>query len=124
VAPIPASDAGEPPAAPVAQLAVDDEPEDAQASATRTLTVAPPDGAVLPAAEVAPSFEPEEPVDPADEEMYPTDVAAIPPVVPPPATVRSAPADGIQRYGEAVVRQVLDARFVREEPYQQPTRFS
>lgn len=124
VAPIPASDAGESPAAPVAQLAVDDEPEDAQASATRTLTVAPPAGAVLPAAEVATSFDPEEPVDPADEEMYPTDVAAIPPVVAPPAPVRSAPTDGIQRYGEAVVRQVLDARFVREEPYQQPTRFS
>ncbi|UIN31470.1 DNA polymerase III subunit gamma and tau [Microbacterium binotii] len=122
VAPIPTSDAGESPAAPVAQLAVDEEPEDAQASATRTLTVAPPEGAVLPAAEVATSFDAEEPVDPADEEMYPTDVAAIPPVVPPP--VRSAPTDGIQRYGEAVVRQVLDARFVREEPYQQPTRFS
>lgn len=124
VAPIPASDAGESPAAPVAQLAVDDEPEDAQAAATRTLTVAPPDGAVLPAAEVATSFDPEEPVDPADEEMYPTDAAALPPVMPPPAPVRTAPNDGIQRYGEAVVRQVLDARFVREEPYQQPTRFS
>ncbi|MDY0827608.1 DNA polymerase III subunit gamma and tau [Microbacterium sp. BG28] len=124
VAPIPTSDAGDAPAAPVAQLAVDEEPEDAQASATRTLTVAPPEGAVLPAAEVATSFDPDEPVDPADEEMYPTDVAAIPPVVPPPAPVRPAPTDGIQRYGEAVVRQVLDARFVREEPYQQPTRFS
>ncbi|WDG17301.1 DNA polymerase III subunit gamma and tau [Microbacterium sp. Clip185] len=124
VAPIPASDAGESPAAPVAQLAVDDEPEDAQAAATRTLTVAPPDGAVLPAAEVATSFDPEEPVDPADEEMYPTDAATLPPVMPPPAPVRTAPNDGIQRYGEAVVRQVLDARFVREEPYQQPTRFS
>lgn len=124
VAPIPASDAGESPAAPVAQLAVDDEPEDAQASATRTLTVAPPDGAVLPAAEVSTSFDPEEPIDPADEEMYPTDAAIAPPVIPPPAPVRAAPADGIQRYGEAVVRQVLDARFVREEPYQQPTRFS
>jgi DNA polymerase-3 subunit gamma/tau len=39
------------------------------------------------------------------------------------AAARSAP-NGPQRYGEAVVRQVLGARFVREEPYQPPTRFS
>ncbi|WP_424937586.1 MULTISPECIES: DNA polymerase III subunit gamma and tau [Bacteria] len=31
---------------------------------------------------------------------------------------------GVQRYGEAVVRQVLGATFVREEPYEPPTRFS
>jgi len=35
---------------------------------------------------------------------------------------RSAP--GVQRYGEAVIRQVLDAKFVREEPYEAPTRFN
>ena len=32
-------------------------------------------------------------------------------------------APGVQRYGEAVVRQVLGARFVREEPYEPQTRF-
>ena len=31
--------------------------------------------------------------------------------------------DGIQRYGEAVVRQVLGAKFIKEESYESPTRF-
>jgi DNA polymerase III subunit gamma/tau len=36
-----------------------------------------------------------------------------------------APAPGgVQRYGEAVIRQVLGATFVREEPYEPPTRFA
>ncbi|WP_243224535.1 DNA polymerase III subunit gamma and tau [Microbacterium sp. CIAB417] len=44
----------------------------------------------------------------------------------PVVTARSAAPDGIQRYGEAVVRQVLGATFVREEPFEPPTatRFS
>jgi DNA polymerase-3 subunit gamma/tau len=29
----------------------------------------------------------------------------------------------VQRYGEAVVRQVLGATFLREEPYEPQTRF-
>ncbi len=37
---------------------------------------------------------------------------------------RSAAPQGVQRYGEAVVRQVLGATFVREEPYEPPTRFN
>lgn len=37
---------------------------------------------------------------------------------------RSAAPGGVQRYGEAVVRQVLGATFVREEPYEPPTRFN
>jgi DNA polymerase-3 subunit gamma/tau len=41
----------------------------------------------------------------------------------PNASTRPAAGDA-QRYGEAVVRQVLGARFVREEPYEPPTRFS
>ena len=32
--------------------------------------------------------------------------------------------DGVERVGEAVVRQILGATFVREEPYEAPTRFS
>ena len=32
-------------------------------------------------------------------------------------------APGVQRYGEAVVRQVLGATFLREEPYEPQTRF-
>lgn len=42
----------------------------------------------------------------------------------PPASERaSAPRGGIERYGEAVVRQILGATFVREEPFTSPTRF-
>ncbi|WP_410428257.1 DNA polymerase III subunit gamma and tau [Microbacterium sp. 1S1] len=37
---------------------------------------------------------------------------------------RAHPAGGVQRYGEAVIRQVLGATFLREEPYEPPTRFS
>ncbi|WP_159502438.1 DNA polymerase III subunit gamma and tau [Microbacterium sp. 18062] len=108
--------------APSGQFAVDEEPEDAASAPQRTVTLAPvQDGAVLPAAEVAPSFEPEAPDDPADEETFPVD-APVPPVIAP--VVRTAAPTGIQRYGEAVVRQVLDARFVREEPYERPTRFA
>jgi DNA polymerase-3 subunit gamma/tau len=107
-----------------AQFAVDDEPEDAAVAARPPTTPPARDGVVLPPAEVAPSIEPDEPDDPADEETFPID-APVPPVIAPP--VRSAaPAGppGIQRYGEAVVRQVLGARFVREEPYERPTRFA
>ncbi|CAH0313602.1 hypothetical protein SRABI128_04597 [Microbacterium sp. Bi128] len=31
---------------------------------------------------------------------------------------------GVQRYGEAVVRQMLGANYVRDEPYEPPTRFN
>nr|MDQ2698814.1 hypothetical protein [Actinomycetota bacterium] len=57
--------------------------------------------------------------------------APVPPTVAPPLVpeVTRGPAgpargNGVQRYGEAVVRQVLGATFVREEPYEPPTRFS
>ncbi|WP_067194254.1 DNA polymerase III subunit gamma and tau [Microbacterium sp. XT11] len=41
-----------------------------------------------------------------------------------PVVTERAPSGGVQRYGEAVIRQVLGATFVREEPYEPPTRFS
>ncbi|WP_311244554.1 DNA polymerase III subunit gamma and tau [Microbacterium sp. WCS2018Hpa-23] len=41
-----------------------------------------------------------------------------------PVITERTPAGGVQRYGEAVIRQVLGATFVREEPYEPPTRFS
>ena len=119
----PPADAPEPPTA-VAQFAVDDEPEDAADPARRArATLAPPrEGDVLPARDVEPSIEPTT----TTTEM---DAATDAPV---PARRRAADAqrcraarnDGVQRYGEAVVRQVLGARFVREEPYEPPTRFS
>jgi DNA polymerase III subunit gamma/tau len=122
----PPADAPEPPTA-VAQFAVDDEPEDAaDTSRTHVATLAPPrEGDVLPAGDVEPSFESDD-ADGDDVEMDAAPDPPVPPVVAPPmrsASVRSA-ANGTQRYGEAVVRQVLGARFVREEPYEPPTRFS
>lgn len=134
VAPIP-SDADAPPPDPgpaempsgatSAQFAVDDEPEDAVAGARlRTATLAPPrEGDVLPREDVEAPVE----SDDADDPGVPLDVvdAPVPPTVAPPlmpkVTTRN---DGVQRYGEAVVRQVLGATFVREEPYEPPTRFN
>lgn len=134
VAAIPSDDDAPPPdpgpaALPVetpGQFAVDDEPEEA-AAATRVATLAPPrEGDVLPRAEVAPSLEP-------DDEDQPEAIAdvPVPPTIAPPLTSAATTRDpssprpgGVQRYGEAVVRQVLGATFVREEPYEPPTRFS
>ncbi|MFF2488790.1 DNA polymerase III subunit gamma and tau [Microbacterium sp. NPDC058062] len=133
VAPIPSDDDAPPPdpgpaAFPVetpAQFAVDDEPEDAEAATARVATLAPPrEGEVLPRAEIAPALE----RDDDDDEEDDTDAVAdlpVPPTVAPPLTpVVTTRNGGVQRYGEAVVRQVLGATFVREEPYEPPTRFS
>ena len=40
-----------------------------------------------------------------------------------PEAARPPRSGGIERIGEAVVRQMLGATFVREEPYTPPTRF-
>ncbi|MFB8145497.1 DNA polymerase III subunit gamma and tau [Microbacterium sp. NPDC056003] len=130
VAPIPTDadapppDPGPPAALSAGQFAVDDEPEDA-AARSRIATLAPVrEGEVLRAADVEPSIEPDD----DEEEDVPTDAAAdvpVPPVVAPPLPpVVATRNDGVQRYGEAVVRQMLGATFVREEPYEPPTRFS
>lgn len=125
VATIP-SDADAPPAespGALGQFAVDDEPEDAGVARTGVATIAPPrEGEVLPEREVTPSVEVDQD-EPEDLDAAPD--AALPPVVAPPLRpAATRPAPGAQRYGEAVVRQVLSARFVREEPYEQPTRFN
>lgn len=114
VAPIPSSDGGAPTA-----LAVDDEPDDAVVEPVAT---APHAGVVLPPREVAPSVPAPDEVD-DDDVIPPADEteAPLPPVVVP----RMAPLrGGVQRYGEAVVRQMLGATYVRDEPYEPPTRFS
>jgi DNA polymerase-3 subunit gamma/tau len=110
------------------QFAIDDEPEDAATDAvrSRTATIAPVrEGDVLPEGDVTPSIERD---DDDDELGVPASVdAPVPPAIVQPlvAPRRSAAATGgPQRYGEAVVRQVLGATFLREEPYEPPTRFS
>ena len=115
VAPIPGE--GSAPVAPVAQFAVDDEPEDAAAAGIRIATRAPArDGEVVADAEDTP----DDPDD-ADVDVLGPAGPADPAATAPAAALRTSP--GLQRYGEAVVRQVLGARFVREEPYEPPTRF-
>nr|WP_281069508.1 DNA polymerase III subunit gamma and tau [Microbacterium amylolyticum] len=62
------------------------------------------------------------PPEPEDEPPYP-DIEPTRPVGP---TVQSRQIrldEGIERYGEAVVRQKLGARFLHEETYEPPTRF-
>lgn len=130
VAPIPSDDDAPPPdpgpAAMPSQFAVDDEPEDAGAAPVRVATLAPArEGEVLPPSEVAPSIERDDDDDDVDDESAAIADVPVPPTVAPPLvpSVRTRNG-GVQRYGEAVVRQVLGARFVREEPYEPPTRFS
>ncbi|MET0735709.1 MAG: DNA polymerase III subunit gamma and tau [Microbacterium sp.] len=132
VAPIPTGTSGESGAsgpagdAAPAALAVDDEPEDvvSELARVRTTAAAPTrEGDILPAADVEPSIEPDDDEREAEEVATPVDGAPpiLAPRLPPTTSIR---ADGVQRYGEAVVRQVLGATFIREEPYEPPTRFS
>jgi len=125
--PGPAGLPAEPSSSAASSLAVDDEPEDAAnaAARVRTATLAPArEGEILPDADIERSIERDD--DAADD--LGTDAAAdgpVPPVVAPPLPpVADTRGDGVQRYGEAVVRQVLGATFVREEPYEAPTRFN
>lgn len=132
VAPIPASDpgrdAGDPsgpaasasgsatavlaPSVPPPSLAVDDEPEEASARVAPNLP-SPREGDVIDADEP--------PADDDDNESVDLDVMADQaPVL---AQRIARMPHGTQRYGEAVVRQLLGARFVREEPHASPTRF-
>ena len=121
------SEGAPPPVTPVdlpAQFAVDDEPEDASASPhPRVATLAPSAGD---------DPDDERGVDDDDDDTAAaTADAPVPPTVAPPLSPTSMAAGGHapwtaagQKYGEAVVRQVLGATFVRDEPYEPPTRFS
>ncbi|WP_194421749.1 DNA polymerase III subunit gamma and tau [Microbacterium abyssi] len=146
VASIPTESAAVAEAAPQPQFPVDEEPAEVEASAP----AAPQDGLVdrdeppLPDDDDAPPPEDEPPYEPAGgpRAAAPASVppaaaaaAASPapasvPAAPQQATPRIAPAvtdrspGGVQRYGEAVIRQILGATFVREEPYEPPTRFA
>ena len=81
----------------------------------------PYDPAYEPAMSSAPPRRPEQ------SAPAPTAASAAPEPrrsAPAPVVTERTPAGGVQRYGEAVIRQVLGATFVREEPYEPPTRFS
>jgi len=127
------------PPAPASPLAVDEEPEEVEAAASAP--VPPSDGAVdrdeppLPGDDEAPAYDDEPPYDPSYEPPLSREApparpapqvqvqqraAAAPPVV----IERTPTVGGVQRYGEAVIRQVLGATFLREEPYEPPTRFN
>lgn len=124
------------PPVPTSPLPVDDEPEEVEAAASAP--VPPSDGAVdrdeppLPGDDDAPAFDDEPPYDPSYEPPAPRQAPTAPPTpqvqraaAAPPAVIERTPSvGGVQRYGEAVIRQVLGATFVREEPYEPPTRFS
>ncbi|UJP10376.1 DNA polymerase III subunit gamma and tau [Microbacterium sp. KUDC0406] len=146
VAPIPASH--EEPVQP--QFAVDDEPAEVESAASAP---APPvDGMVdhdeppLPDDDDAPDMD-EPPYDPhydaAPPDAGPMPAAQAPapqtapasassrpaaqrtaPAAAPVVTSRSSAPGGVERRGEAVIRQVLGATFLREEPYEPQTRFN
>ncbi len=135
--PGPAASVSTSPSSAVGQFAIDDEPEDVRAQSARlgTATLAPVrEGDVLPTADVEPSIEPDEDDSDVEPEVGASLDAPVPPAIAPPLATapretrqrpQSASRPGQpQRYGEAVVRQVLGAAFVREEPYEPPTRFS
>jgi len=106
--------------------------------ATPTEPAPADDDAPPPYDDVPPYFDDEPPYDPAYEPPAPASApapvaSAEAPVRPqtsaprpqsPPVVTERTPGGGVQRYGEAVIRQVLGATFVREEPYEPPTRFS
>ena len=149
VAPIPTAqeEPASAPPAPSSPLPVDEEPEEVEAAASAP--VPPSDGAVdrdeppLPGDDEAPAFDDEPPYDPSYEPPVSRQPAPREPVPPraapqqqpapqaqraaaaPPVVIERAPSvGGVQRYGEAVIRQVLGATFLREEPYEPPTRFN
>lgn len=110
-------------AIPGSALAVDDDPEEAVVPPAARVAAPVRDGEVVAAAAAA---EEDDDVDPGDVPPEPAEAIAPtpPPVTPAPVVqTRSVGPEGIQRYGEAVVRQVLGAKFLHEEPYEPPTRF-
>jgi len=121
VAPIPGAAPGA--VAPATALAVDDEPEEARPAPAAAAPTVAREGGVLPPTEVSRSVAAPEEVD-DDDVIPPADEAPDAPV--PPVIVPRMPPlrGGVQRYGEAVVRQMLGATYLRDEPYEPPTRFT
>ncbi|GAA1699111.1 hypothetical protein GCM10009808_15820 [Microbacterium sediminicola] len=95
-------------------LAVDDEPEEAESRPADRGAPDAREGDVIVTGGAESGSESDDP------EVEFAEVQVDAPVV---ARPIARAASGQQRYGEAVVRQVLGARFVREEPHSAPTRF-
>jgi len=96
----------------------------AQAPAAPRQPAAPVAAPAVPAAPGA--FIPADP-DPEPEPPEPEDYAPYEPEPPRGPTVQRRQVnvpDGVERRGEAVVRQLLGATFLHEEPYESNTRFS
>ncbi|PKI89964.1 DNA polymerase III subunit gamma and tau [Actinomycetales bacterium SN12] len=128
--------------APQPQFPVDDEPSEVEAASSAPQP--PHDGDIdaPPPPDDYPPYDDEPPYDPEyDEPRGQTGGAAAAPAAVPEAKSQQAPArpslrevppapsrpqgsDGVERRGEAVIRQVLGAKFLREEPYQPPSRFN
>ena len=110
VAPIPGAVAA--PAAPIASpaLAVDDDPEEAVVPPSARVATLERDGDVIPTDVPVDDDEPQE--------------AAVVPERPTVQRRQVIVPDGVERRGEAVVRQILGARFLHEEPFESPTRFA
>ena len=128
-------------AAPPAQFPVDEEPADVEAMPASGWYEPVHDGDVLDEEPPYPDDEPPYDPGPPDGPPAPAPIAPSVPAASAPAPAAPAPAavapagptvverqptgrPGVQRYGEAVVRQVLGATFVREEPFEPPTRFN
>ncbi|WP_417505246.1 DNA polymerase III subunit gamma and tau [Microbacterium sp.] len=141
------------PPVPSSPLPVDEEPEEVEAAASAPVPPSDGgvdrDEPPLPGDDEAPAFDDEPPYDPSYEppvSQQPAPQQSAPqqsaPQAPqsapqrsmpqaqraaaaPPVVIERAPSvGGVQRYGEAVIRQVLGATFLREEPYEPPTRFN
>ena len=97
----------------------------------RTLTLQR-DGDVMPYADVPPDDEDDVPPPPDDDAPVPPRLPVAAQQAPRAAAAESAVAtrtpsargNRIERVGEAVVRQVLGATFIREEPHTPATRFN
>ncbi|GGH43226.1 DNA polymerase III subunit gamma and tau [Microbacterium album] len=102
-------------------LAVDEDPEEAVVPDAARVATLEREGDVMP---TAVPVDPEDDEDGAEAATEPADARAAAPQAPAVTVQRRViQTDGVQRYGEAVVRQILEARFLHEEPYEPPTRF-
>ncbi|RZS55075.1 DNA polymerase-3 subunit gamma/tau [Microcella putealis] len=104
--PSPAPKAAAGPAPSAAQATPEKQPDPEPAAPVTEWAVAAIPGAPAPSSVDAPPIDDEPP--PADDEPEPEPE--------PPAPVHLTEIAGRQRYGEAVVREVLGARFIAEEP--------